>query len=437
MKISSLVILSEVAVESNAKFRTLEDPTSMLDPAFVKERPIRHPKTPADYPGLESLLKGQARHDPKMFKMVNKKLFTNSKGKRGFNPRPDPRNRAIADDFFCSQDSMFLIHQTSNYTAFNTVNFTDFSFADSSCNHESGHFAWFAVGADEALDWGTPEDNTANMGDDTSVVSADCADDNTCDGIEYIAAIFPLDGCGTTAEMDVNANGDDVVVFKNKIRNGAYSATQGGQDTHNGIALDAVVDFTVQCTYLATYESNSLEMEAEQAALADDIHNNVGDIFEIKVEFLEMQAPGFVVTDDTVTDGLGNGFLPAPSNHSVTVGDTAYARIYLESINELIKIQVNACRLKNPAGQQPADADGIPTNPLEYEFISANCGDPFTSAKLIPEPDDKKGMTLISFTMFEFVDERVENFEVQNNFLECDVSICLRDQECPGACSTP
>ena len=99
---------------------------------------------------------------------------------------------------------MFLIHQTSNYTAFNTVNHTDFSFADASCNHESGNFAWFAVGADASLDWNDSGDFNNNIAEgsaSSSIVSANCADDDTCGGIEYIAAIFPLDSCGTTAEM--------------------------------------------------------------------------------------------------------------------------------------------------------------------------------------------------------------------------------------------
>lgn len=445
MKISTLVILSAVEAGRPADF--------VLDPAFNRNRPIRHPQSPADLPGLETLFPDFVRHDPALFNMVNKKLFTNSKGQRGFSP-VNNKHRAIADDFFCTQDSMFLIHQTSNYTAFNTVNHTDFSFADSTCNHASGNFAWFAVGADSALEWSGAETFTSNIAGTDSVVSANCADDDTCGGIEYIAAIFPLDGCGTTAEMGTNDAGDDVVIFKNKIKNGAYNSQQGGQDTHNGIALDAVVDFTVQCSYLATYESNSLEMEAEQSALADKINENAGDIFNVQVEFMNMIASaadagtttrggfnpltgsGGQVTSVTLTDGQGNTFASAAeTGHSVQVGDTAYARIYLEKPNDLIKIQVNACRLKNVAGNQPQDADGNPTSPLEYEFITANCGDPFTSAKVISEPDGAEGQTLISFTMFEFVDSRLEAFAVQNNFLECDVSICLRDQPCPGACS--
>lgn len=209
MKISTLVILSAVEAGRPADF--------VLDPAFNRNRPIRHPQSPSDYPGLETLFPDFVRHDPALFNMVNKKLFTNSRGQRGFSP-VNNKHRAIADDFFCTQDSMFLIHQTSNYTAFNTVNHTDFSFADATCNHESGNFAWFAVGANDALEWSSGDDFTANVGGTASVVSPNCADDDTCGGIEYIAAIFPLDGCGTEAEMGQNDNGDDVVIFKVNLK---------------------------------------------------------------------------------------------------------------------------------------------------------------------------------------------------------------------------
>ena len=38
--------------------------------------------------------------------------------------------------------------------------------------------------------------------------------------------------------------------------------------------------------------------------------------------------------------------------------------------------------------------------------------------------------------MFEFVDEDLNNMAVQNNELECDITICLRDQPCPNSCDS-
>ena len=40
---------------------------------------------------------------------------------------------------------MFLIHQTNQYNAFNTIDYTDFALADADCNVGSNHLAWFAV----------------------------------------------------------------------------------------------------------------------------------------------------------------------------------------------------------------------------------------------------------------------------------------------------
>ena len=103
----------------------------------------------------------------------------------------------------------------------------------------------------------------------------------------------------------------------------------GGQAGHGGIAMEAVVDFNVQCSYLATYESNSLEMEAEHAALADKVDKDAGDMLKVKVEFLTKLArngnsrtkggfnpiggtAGGPLAVNTITDGEGNTFGPAP-----------------------------------------------------------------------------------------------------------------------------
>ena len=125
-------------------------------------------------------------------------------------------------------------------------------------------------------------------------------------------------------------------------------------------------------------------MEAEQSALADKVNENAGDIFNVQVEFMNLVAAaettergGFnpntgtgQVTSVTLTDTEGNTFSSAAAiGHSVQVGDTAYARIYLEKPNDLIKIQVNACRLKNVAGNQPVDADGNPVRDFLLGFL--------------------------------------------------------------------
>ena len=60
----------------------------------------------------------------------------------------------------------------------------------------------------------------------------------------------------------------------------------------------------------------------------------------------------------------------------------------------------------------------------------------YTSAKLIQSPNGDPNEAFISFTMFEFVDEDLNNMAVQNNELECDITICLRDQPCPNSCDS-
>ena len=175
---------------------------SGIDPAFNRNRPIRHPQSPSDYPGLETLFPSYVRRDPALFNIVNKKLFTNSKGKQRFNPIGD-KQRAIVDDFICTQNSMFLIHKTSDYNAFNTIDFADFALNDANCNVDSANIAWFSVDAAD-LNWSADADWTENAGSATSVAQT----------IEYVAAIIPLDSCGTTAELGTNDAGEDVVIFK-------------------------------------------------------------------------------------------------------------------------------------------------------------------------------------------------------------------------------
>ena len=104
MKISTLVILSDIAVEGSSRASKL----ASLDPAFNRMRPKLHPKGPAAYPDLASLFPNQVRHDPALFQMVDKKLFTDPRGRRRFHPL-DKKRRAIEDEFFCTQVNFFRI----------------------------------------------------------------------------------------------------------------------------------------------------------------------------------------------------------------------------------------------------------------------------------------------------------------------------------------
>ena len=175
---------------------------------------------------------------------------------------------------------------------------------------------------------------------------------------------------------------------------------------------------------MASYEMNS-EHETEAAMLRDELDTDAGDIFEFELDFLTA-APGKINPMTLQVEGVT--MEKVMGEHAVQVGETAYAAITLKTPNDLIQMQVDGCRMKNPNG-----AAGM----LSYDFITANCPDPFTSAKLINEPQSKNGVAVVSYTMFEFVDSNLEAFSTQKNYLECDVKICLRDQPCPGTCAAP
>jgi len=458
MKISTLVILSDIAVEGSSRASKL----ASLDPAFNRMRPKLHAKAPAAYPDLASLFPNQVRHDPALFQMVDKQLFTDPKGRRRFHPL-NKKRVALEDEFFCTQDSMFLIHKTSQYEAFSTLNYDDFAMNSADCNADTGYFAWFAV--DTAFDGHNNQTDPWTNGnglnsDDHLTVGTDGALDPVADGpvtgvdastgeitlvtpttIEYIAAIFPLDGCGTTAEMHTEKNNagmdKNFVLFKNRIRNGKFSSVQSATGPnagmHNGIVMDAAVDFSVECKYRAEYKEVGMQIDAKQSALADQVENDSNVALTISVDFLnKVNTKGGMDLGSTLDPMTvdGEAFVVAGPGHSVKVGETAYAKIKLDKPNDLIKIQVDACRLTHTGGSGER---------LAYDFIGGdsnknNCPDPYTSAKLIQGPNDDPNEAFISFTMFEFVDEDLNNMAVQNNELECDITICLRDGDCPNEC---
>ena len=166
------------------------------------------------------------------------------------------------------------------------------------------------------------------------------------------------------------------------------------------------------------------EHQTEVAMMRDELGTDAGDIFEFDLEFLT-PSTGKINPNTLQVEGMTMDIVTG--QHSVQVGETAYASIKLKTPNDLIQMQVDNCRMKNPNGQN---------GELAYDFIANNCPDPFTSAKLINEPGGENGRAVVSYTMFEFVDENLQSFSVQQNFLECDVKICLRDQPCPGTCAT-
>ena len=65
---------------------------------------------------------------------------------------------------------------------------------------------------------------------------------------------------------------------KNRIRNGRFSSVQTASGLnaglHDGIVMDAAVDFSVECKYRAAYKEGSMDIHAKQSALADQVEND-------------------------------------------------------------------------------------------------------------------------------------------------------------------
>lgn len=397
------------------------------DPAHNPLRPKWSPKTATEIPDLSALFPNQVRRDPELFSRVNKELFASYGSKRGWAPASRNKNGGIDTEprFFCTQDSMFLIQRTTEFEAFNTIDHSDFALNDPNCNVASNNMAWFAVNAPTISTWEGQTEFEEQIQGANGIV---CNPGDNCDTIEYVAAIIPLDGCGSTAEMEQHINPatnktEDYVVFKNRVRNGAYS-TIHQQDTHNGITLDSAVDFTVQCMYLATYELAQSSIEAQAAGLHDKQSQNADEQLKVELNFMETRAAADV---DTV-EVEGNIYGPVTGLHSVQVGETAVALVNLDRPNNLITMQVTRCALQNQV---------TTTRTLEFPFIDNMCPVAYTNTRLIDEPGGRNSSALVTFTMFEFVDPELETVSVQKNYLKCNVRICLRETGCPEECTEP
>ena len=329
---------------------------------------------------------------------------------------------------------MFLIHKTSDYTAFNTIDFSDFALNDQSCNIATQNLAWFAADASD-MTW-----SESPNGQDWLDNLAGQVDPLTGAAVEYVAAIIPLDSCGTTAEMGKNDAGEDIVIFKNKIRNGAFSVISQPNDpasdpsaanagSHNGITIDAVVAFDVQCEYIAQYETDSRGILADQANLIDSLQSTPQLGLEFDVKFLEMSTSKKLSPDVIeIADGDVVTYYTPMDNPSIQVGETAYFSIKLKTPNDLIKVQVDSCQMINNHAGEFADDP-----PLSYEFITDNCPDIYTNTKIIMD-GSVDGLAVISFTMFEFVDAQLQPMALQNNSLRCSLKICAASGDCPGKC---
>ena len=81
---------------------------------------------------------------------------------------------------------------------------------------------------------------------------------------------------------------NDVVIFKNQVRNGAYTVKSA--DSHNGITKDAVVDFAVQAVTEQLQMDCSCRPKSQCLVM---ISTDAGDIFEFDLDFLTFSTGKF------------------------------------------------------------------------------------------------------------------------------------------------
>merc|ERR1712048_698749 len=213
-------------------------------------------------------------------------------------------------------------------------------------------------------------------------------DPSTGSDVELLIVDIPLDSCGTTATYD---QATDEIKFVNTVRNGGYSIIQSesNADTHNGITMDSIVDFSVTCRYNAIYDGNH--------------HNFAMDIMFKQVEEETVRADGL----PTLLDFVGDP--------QYTVGDPAFFTVGMTHPNKQLLVYVESCTM----------VSGLDSN-MNYTIVDEHCGDVFTHTKLIDQYAE--GTSLISFTMFEFVSD-IEKTVNQDNRMVCNVKLMVNGEE--------
>lgn len=346
-----------------------------LDPAYNADRPKLHPQPASNFPSIKTLLPQRVKYDPELYDRVDEKYFHDGRMSR-FRTADEVTPGVTFD---CGDASMVLIVDTSQYDGLNTVLESDFSLMDTACTADAGYIKWESV-----------------VGEDGNAV-------------EFLVVDIPLDACGTTAEYDAE---NEMVLFSNAVRNGAFSIESSDAGLHEGITIDSIVDFAVTCKYTATYDVAPISTSAEHTSLEKAINDHGNHKFALAIEFKELIAG---------TDPVE--FQDFEGDAQYIVGDPAHFVVQMEHPNSHLYVQVEKCSMISGMSVQ-AEEDPA----LSYTIVEDQCGDPFTNAKVIDNYAD--GTSLISFTMFEFVAD-IETTVSQDNIMNCEVKLCLVSEPCP------
>jgi len=340
-----------------------------LDPAHNAQRPRLQPKQASSFTSISDFLPHRVKYDKDLYARMDEMFFSTGR----FAAPLDSLVQFDSDNAFfqCGENSMSLIVRTDAMENLWTMDQSDFSLLDINCNAASNYLLWQAFESS----------------------------DPSGDLVELLVVDIPLDSCGTTARFDEDTK---QIIFENKVINGAFSVMQNGQDTHGGITNQAIIDYAVECKYNAVYTDASISNSAEHATLKDAIKNQDADSFSMFLSYQQMVNGGMVEFPDA----------------TYTVGDPAMFTVGMVHPNKMINVYVESCTMQSG------------TTESEYPIVEQHCPDVFTNTKL--EDQYTNGTSLLSFTMFEFVDAMGDGVEQDNNMV-CNLVLCLAT-DTPESC---
>lgn len=260
----------------------------------------------------------------------------------------------------CADDMMMSVYQSSDFPSFSLMDTDAFVLLDPTCGAASSH--------------------VVTIGD-------------------QVFAFAPLDSCGTSAEY-----GDDNVTihFTNTLSNADLTAQLA--NPANTINIYSNVELSMTCVYSMNYE-----LTADPATSSTELNNNAtqSNSFSMLMDFHNVNTTAWT-TDDRVTD-MANliDFNPLDG---YKVGKLAYFTIEMEHPNDFTVLGVQNCTMHAASGG------------ASYQFVEDGAGNIWTSTCV--QDNLQLGVSLVSFTMFEFVQQAAP--ATQTNTLKCTAVVCLK-----------
>jgi len=260
----------------------------------------------------------------------------------------------------CADDMMMSVYQATDFPSFSLMNTDSFVLNDGVC--------------------GASTLNVVTVGD-------------------QVFAYAPLDGCGT---VPAYGDGNTTIHFTNTLANSDLQTQLN--DPTNTINIYSAVALNMTCVYSMSYE-----LTADPKTSSTELTNNATEVnsFSMEMNFHDVNSTAWTTGDRVVEMTYLESHNPLDG---YKVGKLAYFTLEMEHPNNFTVLGVNNCTMQAATGG------------ASFQFIEGGAGNIWTSTCV--QDNIELGVSLVSFTMFEFV--AVAAPATQTNTLTCTASVCLK-----------